>query len=57
MWGLIKNSLENVKRRMKVPGYDFGEMKMFETEDGVTQRAPESPVFVDQHCCLRTMLQ
>lgn len=44
MWGLIKNSLENVKRRMKVPGYDFGEMKMFETEEGVTQGAPESPV-------------
>ena len=29
---------------MKVPGYDFGEMKMFQTEEGVTQGAPESPV-------------
>ena len=47
-WGQIKSSLQDRSRRMKLNerGVEVGNLREFHPEEGVTQGAPKSPIYV-----------
>ena len=46
MWGLVASSLKTMRRKMRTSGEcDEAKLKCFQPEEGVTQGAPESPIY------------